>query len=115
LSVALPLAGFTPNRLYQIIATPLLQMGGSMIATDIGAPFTIPFKLFFVICFILAVPWILYQVWAFVAPGLYQRERKLIVPLLISSTFLFYAGMAFAYFLVFPSVFSFLITTAPPG
>ncbi len=115
IGVALLIFGWGPNELYEIVATPLIKKGGSVIATDIAAPFMIPIKLFLVVSFVLSAPWLLYQVWAFVAPGLYRRERKLIAPLLISSTLLFYAGMAFAYFVVFPPVFQFFITTAPPG
>jgi sec-independent protein translocase protein TatC len=106
------------NEVYAFIASPLLQKmpaGTSMIATDIASPFMTPIKLVFIVALVLSAPWVLYQLWAFVAPGLYRHERKLVVPLLLSSTMLFYAGMAFAYFVVFPVVFEFFIATAPPG
>jgi len=106
------------NEVYAFIAKPLLAkmpQGASMIATDIASPFMTPIKLVFVVALVVAAPWVLYQIWAFIAPGLYRHERKLVVPLLVSSTVLFYAGMAFAYFVVFPTVFEFFIATAPPG
>lgn len=106
------------NDVYVLVAKPLmtqLPQGASMIATDISSPFMTPIRLVFIVSLVLSVPWLLYQVWAFVAPGLYQRERRLVVPLLVSSTLLFYAGMAFAYFAVFPAVFQFFIATTPSG
>ncbi|MBE8214686.1 twin-arginine translocase subunit TatC, partial [Leptospira borgpetersenii serovar Ballum] len=87
----------------------------SMIATDVASPFFTPIKLTMMVSVILSAPVILYQVWAFVAPALYTHERRLIIPLLVSSTLLFYIGMAFAYFVVFPLAFGFLTKTAPVG
>ncbi len=104
--------------LYQYLAMPLvasLPEGASMIATDVASPFLAPFKLTLVLSFFVAIPYVLYQIWAFVAPGLYQKEKKLIAPLLASSTLLFYAGMAFAYYVVFPLAFLFFNSVAPEG
>jgi len=106
------------NDLYLMVAAPLLARlpeGTSMIATEVASPFLTPFKLALVAAVFLSIPVILYQAWAFVAPGLYQHERRLMYPLVITSTVLFYLGMAFAYYLVFPLVFSFLIGAAPAG
>ncbi|MET0051031.1 MAG: twin-arginine translocase subunit TatC [Candidatus Thiodiazotropha sp.] len=106
------------NDLYSAIAGPMreaLPEGSTMISTKPIDPFLIPFKLSLQLAIFIAVPFILYQFWAFVAPGLYRHEKRLVMPLLISSTFLFYLGMAFAYFVVFPLVFSFLASTAPEG
>lgn len=86
-----------------------------MIAIDVAAPFLIPFKLALLLAVVLAMPFILYQVWAFIAPGLYRHERRLVAPILISSTLLFYLGMAFAYFVVFPLAFAFFTASAPEG
>jgi sec-independent protein translocase protein TatC len=106
------------NRIYALLARPLLTalpQGASMIATEVASPFLTPLKLSFILAFVLAIPYVLYQLWAFVAPGLYRHERRLVLPLLVSSTVLFYAGMAFAYFAVFPLVFQFFVEIAPPG
>jgi sec-independent protein translocase protein TatC len=106
------------NDLYTLLAEPLLRQmpgGAGMIATEVASPFFTPVKLTMVLSIFLAMPVILYQLWAFVAPGLYQTERKLVLPLLVSSTVLFYLGMAFAYFVVFPLVFHFLTNIAPQG
>lgn len=106
------------NQVYELLATPLLDAmpaGTSMIATEVASPFLTPIKLTLFAAVVLAVPYLLYQLWAFVAPGLYRHERRLVMPLLVSSTVLFYAGMAFAYFVVFPMVFSFFVSTAPKG
>ncbi len=106
------------NDLYHIVATPLLQHlpeGASMISTKPAGTFFTPMKLALVLSIFAAMPFILYQMWAFVAPGLYTHERKLILPLLISSTGLFYAGMVFAYYVVFPLMFSFFVAVAPEG
>lgn len=106
------------NQLYEFVASPLvavLPKGTSMIATDLISPFLTPFKLSIWAAIAVAIPYLLYQVWAFVAPGLYKNERRLVLPLLVSSTALFYTGMAFAYFLVFPVAFKFLASTAPAG
>ena len=87
----------------------------SMVAIDVASPFLAPFKLALLLSVIIAIPVVLYQLWAFVAPGLYRHERRLVLPLLVSSTLLFYAGAAFAYFVVFPLVFRFLTGVAPEG
>ena len=106
------------NDIYQIVSAPLIKqmpLGATMIATDVASPFFTPIKLTFMVSLILSAPVILYQVWAFVAPALYKHERRLIIPLLVSSSLLFYIGMAFAYFVVFPLAFGFLTHTAPEG
>ncbi|MAQ01464.1 MAG: twin-arginine translocase subunit TatC [Alteromonadaceae bacterium] len=106
------------NDLYQLLAQPLLRtlpVNSSMIATDVASPFFAPFKLTMVLSFFIAIPYVLFQVWGFVAPGLYRNEKKLVAPLLFSSTLLFYAGMAFAYYVVFPVVFAFFTSVAPEG
>ncbi|MDT0582376.1 twin-arginine translocase subunit TatC [Brumicola blandensis] len=102
--------------LYTILAAPLVATipdGASMIATSVASPFFAPFKLTMVLSFFIAIPYILYQIWGFVAPGLYRNEKKLVAPLLFSSTLLFYSGMAFAYFVVFPLAFAFFNAVAP--
>ena len=107
---------FFSNDIYHIVANPLISQlpkGSSMIATDIAAPFFTPIKLTAVISIFISIPYILYQIWGFVAPALYQHEKRLIMPLIISSTVLFYIGIAFAYFAVFPLAFYFFIHTAP--
>jgi sec-independent protein translocase protein TatC len=86
-----------------------------MIATDVTSPFLTPFKLTLVLSLFAAMPYVLYQVWAFVAPGLYKREKKIVIPLFCSSVILFYAGMAFAYYVVFPLVFMFFTSVGPEG
>ena len=106
------------NEIYAMIAGPLLAQlpeESSMIATEVAAPFLVPFKLTFFAAVFVSVPYLLYQAWAFVAPGLYQNERRLVLPLISSSVILFYLGNAFAFFLVFPLLFSFLTSTAPVG
>ena len=106
------------NSVYSYLAAPLmthLPEGASMIATEVASPFLTPMKLAFVASIFLSMPFILYQFWAFVAPGLYKHERKMVLPLVVSSSVLFYVGMAFAYFVVFPLVFAFLTGTAPEG
>ncbi|MGB2045440.1 MAG: twin-arginine translocase subunit TatC, partial [Porticoccaceae bacterium] len=106
------------QQLYLYISEPIreyLPATSSMIATEVASPFLTPFKLTLVLSFFAAMPYILYQVWAFVAPGLYQREKKIVVPLFCSSVILFYAGMAFAYYVVFPLVFLFFTSIAPEG
>ena len=115
--VFVPLALYA-QPLYTELARPLLRLlpaGSSMIATEVASPFLTPFKLAAVVAFFVALPWVLYQVWAFVAPGLYRSEQRLVAPLLVSSTVLFYAGVAFAYFLVLPAVFKVAIAFAPQG
>ncbi|MFC0323237.1 twin-arginine translocase subunit TatC [Gallibacterium melopsittaci] len=104
------------NDIYHIVSEPLIKElpnNSTMIATNIVAPFFTPIKLTAITAIFLSVPYILYQVWAFIAPALYKHEKRLIYPLLISSTLLFYVGVAFAYYVVFPLVFSFLTKTAP--
>ena len=112
-----PCAWFA-NDLFTIIATPLIQKmpaGSSMIATSLISPFMAPLKLSLFVALFIAMPYVLYQVWVFVAPGLYKREKRFAIPLVVSSIVLFYAGVAFAYFVVFPLMFAFLTTTAPTG
>ena len=104
--------------IYQYVAQPLLATmpeGSQMIATDVASPFFAPFKLTLVLSLFIAMPFVLYQIWSFVAPGLYSNEKRLIVPLMIGSTLLFYSGIAFAYFIVFPVVFAFFTSVAPEG
>lgn len=114
LVLLLPIA----NKLYGWLAIPVLKMlpaGGQMIATDPISPFLTPLKLALMSALVMAAPWVLYQLWAFVAPGLYHKEKRLAVPLLVSATALFYIGCAFAYFLVLPAVFKFTNAVAPEG
>jgi sec-independent protein translocase protein TatC len=106
------------NEIYSFLAGPLLKhmpKNSTMIAIDVASPFFTPFKLAFIVAVFACVPVILYQFWGFVAPGLYKREKRLVLPLLIASTLLFYVGVAFAYFIVFPLVFGFLTAAAPAG
>ncbi|WP_323846284.1 twin-arginine translocase subunit TatC [Microbulbifer magnicolonia] len=101
--------------IYDFVAEPLqarLVEGAGMIATEVTSPFFTPFKTTFVLAFFIAIPFVLYQAWAFIAPGLYQKEKRFAAPLLISSVILFYAGMAFAYFVVFPILFDFFVSSA---
>ena len=104
------------NDLYEYLSAPLtalLPPGTSMIDTDVTSPFFAPFKLTLVTAIFAAIPFILHQVWGFIAPGLYNHEKKVAVPLLVSSIFLFYAGIAFAYFVVFPLIFGFFTSVGP--
>lgn len=104
--------------LYLWIATPLqeaLPDNAQMIATDVASSFFAPFKLTMVLSFFIAIPMVLYQIWGFIAPGLYKNEKRLIAPLLFSSTLLFYLGMAFAYYVVFPLAFAFFTSVIPEG
>ncbi|ASY75107.1 Sec-independent protein translocase subunit TatC [Pectobacterium polaris] len=106
------------NDIYQLVSAPLIEQlpaGASMIATDVASPFFAPIKLTMIVSVFVAAPLVLYQVWAFVAPALYKHERRLMMPLLVSSSLLFYMGMAFAYFVVFPLAFGFFAKTAPVG
>ncbi len=106
------------RKLYALLAAPLmahLPAGSNMIAIDVASPFLTPFKLSLLLALILAIPVVLYQLWAFVAPALYRHERRLARPLLYSSVLLFYTGCAFAYFVVFPLVFGFFTKVAPEG
>ncbi len=117
LIVFLPLAMFS-NELFTIVAQPLIDKlpeGNSLIATSVVAPFMTPLKLSLVASIFIAMPYVLYQVWAFIAPGLYRHEKRFALPLFASSVFLFYAGTAFAYFIVFPLMFKFLTMTTPVG
>jgi sec-independent protein translocase protein TatC len=109
---------FFQDELYTLVAQPLLQklpQGASMIATNPVSPFLVPLKLAFMAAVFLAMPYILFQVWAFVAPGLYRHEKRFAVPLAVSSVVLFYSGVAFAYFVVYPLMFGFLATSGPEG
>lgn len=109
---------FFADRIYQFVAEPLiakLPEDSTMIATEVATPFLTPFKLTLFCAVFLAIPYIIYQIWAFIAPGLYMNEKRLALPLLISSIMLFYLGVIFAYFAVFPILFAFLTTTAPEG
>lgn len=106
------------NKLYTWLAGPLvsqLPKGSSMIAIDVTAPFFVPFKLTLLLAVVIVIPYLLYQVWAFVAPGLYKHEKRMVLPLLVSSTLLFYTGMAFAYYAVFPIMFRFFSHATPAG
>ena len=119
--LALALLALLPfaNRLYAWLAAPLLEklmpVGGQLIAVQVASPFFTPLKLAFFVALLASAPWLLYQAWAFVAPGLYQREKRLALPLLASAVILFYAGCAFAYFVVLPAVFGFLTAIKPEG
>lgn len=117
LIILLPLIWYA-NKLYGYLALPLIKhlpQGGTMIATEVASPFLTPIRLAFFVALILAMPVILYQLWAFVAPGLYRHEKRLAMPILISAMALFYLGCAFAYFLVLPAVFAFMTSVAPAG
>ena len=106
------------NKLYEWLAGPLMSQlphGDSMIAIDVASPFIVPIKLVFLVAVVITVPYLLYQAWAFVAPGLYRHEKRLALPLLLSSIVLFYTGMAFAYFIVFPMMFRFFTHASPAG
>ncbi len=106
------------SQMYAMLARPLLAKlpkGGQMIATDVTTPFFVPLKVALMAAFLIALPYILYQLWRFVAPALYVHERRLVLPLIAASTVLFYCGMAFAYFAVFPIVFGFITSSAPQG
>ncbi len=120
LAVAVVTVALLPfaNSIYTFVAQPLMaQMpaGTTMIATEVASPFLAPFKLTLVVAIFVAIPYLLHQLWAFVAPGLYAHERSLMLPLLASSVLLFYLGAAFAYFFVFPMIFGFFTATAPQG
>jgi sec-independent protein translocase protein TatC len=106
------------NKIYGVISEPLraiLPPGASMIATEVTSPFFTPIKLTLVMAILVALPYVLYQAWSFIAPGMYRHEKRLAIPLLASSVLLFYAGAAFAYFVVFPIVFGFFTSVAPQG
>jgi sec-independent protein translocase protein TatC len=117
LIIFIALAPFA-DRLFALVADPLMRQlpeGTSMIATQVASPFLTPFKTAMVGAIFIAMPWLLYQIWAFVAPGLYQQEKRLALPLVITSALLFYLGIAFAYFVVFPLMFGFFTAVAPEG
>jgi sec-independent protein translocase protein TatC len=118
LAVLVVFIGLFPfaNEIYTFVSKPLralLPEGATMIATEVASPFLTPFKLTLVAAIFLAIPYLLYQVWSFIAPGMYKHEKRLAMPLLASSIFLFYAGAAFAYFIVFPLIFAFFTSTGP--
>lgn len=117
LSAVFAVLMYFANNLYTFLALPLLRFlpEGHLIATEIVSPFFVPFKLAFMASVLIAAPYFLYQLWAFIAPALYGYERKMIWPFLTMSVFLFYAGIAFAYFIIFPSLFHFLAHVAPKG
>ncbi len=104
--------------LYSLLAQPMLSKlpkGGQMIATDVTTPFFVPLKVALMAAFLVALPYILYQLWRFIAPGLYEHEKRWVFPLVAASLLLFFSGMAFAYFAVFPVVFGFITASAPAG
>jgi len=106
------------NTLYEILAAPLMQAlpeGNTMISTQPHGPFFVPFKFAFAFSVAVMMPFLLYQLWAFVAPGLYKHEKRLVYPLMLSSSILFYLGIIFAYFVVFPIIFAFFTASAPEG
>lgn len=106
------------NKIYSLLASPLLSQlpqGGQMIATAVTTPFFVPMKVAMLAAFVISLPYTLYQIWVFIAPGLYQHEKRFAAPMVVLSTLLFLLGMAFAYFLVFPVVFGFIAGTAPEG
>lgn len=106
------------NDIYALLAEPLLSKlptGGQMIATAVTTPFFVPMKVAMMAAFLVSLPHSLYQIWAFVAPGLYAHEKKFMIPAIVASSLLFLSGMAFAYFLVFPVIFGFIVGTAPSG
>ncbi len=118
LAIALVFAGLLPfsQTLYGLVSAPLrayLPAGASMIATGVASPFTTPFRLTLWLALFLGIPLVLHQLWGFIAPGLYRQEKRLVLPLLLSSVLLFYAGMAFAYVVVFPLMFQFFASSAP--
>lgn len=120
IAIGLLFAGlfYFSQQIYSLVAAPLrayLPEGATMIATGVASPFLTPFKLTLMVALFLSMPVILYQIWGFIAPGLYKHEKRIAVPLLISSIFLFYAGMAFAYFVVFPIMFGFFASVTPEG
>ena len=119
-AVLIVLACIAPwaSKIYQLLAAPMLAKlpaGGHMLATSVTTPFFVPLKVAALAAFVVALPYVLFQAWAFVAPGLYVREKKLVGPLIVATTVLFIIGMAFAYFLVFPVVFGFMAGVSPEG
>ena len=109
---------FFANDIYELVSEPLrnlLPPGATMVATEVASPFLTPFKLAFVTSFFITIPFILHQIWGFIAPGLYSSEKKFVGPIFLTSILLFYLGMAFAYFAVFPLVFDFFASVMPEG
>ncbi len=120
LAVLIVFIGLFPfaNDIYAFVSEPLraiLPEGATMIATEVASPFLTPFKLTMVAAIFLAIPYVLYQAWSFIAPGMYRHEKRLAIPLLVSSVLLFYAGAAFAYYVVFPLIFAFFTSVGPEG
>ncbi len=120
IAIALVFGALLPftSDVYTLVAKPLMSVlpaGATMIATEVASPFLTPIKLTMAVAVVITIPFLLYQLWGFVAPGLYRHERRLVLPLLVSSTVLFYGGMAFAYFVVFPMAFGFFVHALPPG
>ena len=120
IGIVVVLLGLFPfaNEIYSFLAEPLLKHlpeSSTMVAIDVASPFLTPFKLVMLLAVVLTIPWILYQLWAFIAPGLYKHEKRFVLPLLFSSSILFYLGMVFAYFVVFPLVFGFFTKVTPEG
>lgn len=120
LAVLIVFIGLFPfaNDIYVFVSEPLralLPEGSTMIATEVASPFLTPFKLTIMVALFLAIPYVLYQLWSFIAPGMYRHEKRLAVPLLVSSVILFYSGAAFAYFVVFPLIFAFFTSVGPEG
>lgn len=118
LAVLIMFIGLFPfaNDIYTFVSEPLralLPEGATMIATEVASPFLTPFKLTLMLALFLAIPYVLYQVWSFIAPGMYKHEKRLAIPLLVSSVLLFYAGAAFAYYVVFPLIFAFFTSVGP--
>lgn len=118
LSILIVFIGLFPfaNEIYTFISEPLralLPEGASMIATEVASPFLTPFKLTLFAAIFLSMPYVLFQIWSFIAPGMYKHEKRLAIPLLASSVLLFYAGAAFAYFVVFPLIFAFFTSVGP--
>lgn len=118
LAVLIVFIGLFPfaNEIYAFVSEPLraiLPEGATMIATEVASPFLTPFKLTLVAAIFLAIPYVLYQVWSFIAPGMYRHEKRLAIPLLVSSILLFYCGAAFAYYVVFPLIFAFFTSVGP--
>jgi len=117
LIVFVPAAIFS-GKLFTVLAAPMLSAlstSGTMISTEVAGPFLVPLKFAFALSIAVAIPYLLFQIWSFIAPGLYDKEKRLAFPLLLSSTLLFYCGIAFAYFVVFPIMFSFFPSVAPEG
>lgn len=117
LFIFLPLSLYA-NEIYSLLADPLLihmPEGTSMVAIEVISPFLTPLKLSLMLAIFISVPWIFYQIWLFIAPGLYQHEQRIALPLISAGTFLFYSGMLFAYLVVMPLIFQFLTATAPEG